>query len=274
MRVLLERLTLVWMSFIVLSLVSTGISDAEIDPGAIEGLWLLNEGEGEVAKDSSGNGKDGTISGAEWVDGKFGRALEFDGTGRDKLIINNYFGIGGADTRTIVFWWKSSATSRHSWLKWGINSATEKYSIRGDIDQIPGKVILRVDVNGGSRFGTIDVCDGEWHHIAVVLPVDSNSVGDHLFYVDGVLDGDAQGGGGGINTNNETTEVHIGAEIPGIWHDDFANGIMDEIAIISAALNEADIKTIMTQGFLKALAVEYTGKLTTTWAAVKTHVER
>ncbi len=31
------------------------------------------------AKDSSGNGNDGTVYGATFVDGKFGKALSFDG---------------------------------------------------------------------------------------------------------------------------------------------------------------------------------------------------
>ena len=47
----------------------------------IVGQWLLNETSGTVAKDTSGNGNDGEIIGkANWVNGKFGKALELDGT--------------------------------------------------------------------------------------------------------------------------------------------------------------------------------------------------
>jgi hypothetical protein len=42
--------------------------------------WHFDEGEGNIVKDSSGNGNDGTIYGATWVDGKFGKALSFDAT--------------------------------------------------------------------------------------------------------------------------------------------------------------------------------------------------
>ena len=38
------------------------------------GLWAFDEGTGNKVKDLSGNGNDGTISGAKWVDGKFGKA--------------------------------------------------------------------------------------------------------------------------------------------------------------------------------------------------------
>ena len=51
---------------------------AQGDDGLVGG-WHFDEGSGSVAKDSSGNGNDGTIHGATWVDGKFGKALSFDG---------------------------------------------------------------------------------------------------------------------------------------------------------------------------------------------------
>ena len=47
----------------------------------IVGQWLLDETSGTVAKDTSGNGNDGEIIGKpNWVNGKFGKALELDGT--------------------------------------------------------------------------------------------------------------------------------------------------------------------------------------------------
>ena len=48
---------------------------------SIVGYWPFDEGSGKVAKNASGNGNDGTFVGnPEWVDGKRGKALEFDGT--------------------------------------------------------------------------------------------------------------------------------------------------------------------------------------------------
>jgi len=49
----------------------------------IDGLvasWHFDEGSGTTAYDSSGNNNDGTIYGATWINGKFGKALNFDGT--------------------------------------------------------------------------------------------------------------------------------------------------------------------------------------------------
>jgi len=41
--------------------------------------WPMDEGKGDVIKDEGGNGHDGIIKGAEWVEGKFGTGLAFDG---------------------------------------------------------------------------------------------------------------------------------------------------------------------------------------------------
>jgi hypothetical protein len=68
--------------FIVISLMFAGLSYSKIDEGSIIGMWLFDEGEGDVAEDSSGNGNSGTLmNGPKWVEGKFGEALEFSGAG-------------------------------------------------------------------------------------------------------------------------------------------------------------------------------------------------
>ena len=51
---------------------------AQSDEGLVA-EWHFDEGAGSVVEDSSGNGNDGVIYGATWVEGKFGKALSFDG---------------------------------------------------------------------------------------------------------------------------------------------------------------------------------------------------
>ena len=41
------------------------------------GYWKFDEGKGDVAKDSSANNLEGRIYGADWVEGKKGKALEW-----------------------------------------------------------------------------------------------------------------------------------------------------------------------------------------------------
>ena len=50
---------LVCCSIIVMSLALTIASEAEVNLDNAVGIWLLDEGVGQVAKDSSANGNDG-----------------------------------------------------------------------------------------------------------------------------------------------------------------------------------------------------------------------
>ena len=59
----------------------TNYGYTEIDLNTAMGIWLFEEGSGTTAKDSSGNGNDGTLQGgAAWIDGAVGGAIEFNGT--------------------------------------------------------------------------------------------------------------------------------------------------------------------------------------------------
>ena len=55
------------------------ICDAKLDMKTVVAMWLLDEGGGEQIADASGNGHDGRFVGGrvKWVDGKFGKGLEF-----------------------------------------------------------------------------------------------------------------------------------------------------------------------------------------------------
>ena len=77
----LEKAILVYGVLICISFISPDLSSAKIDPEAVVGIWFFDEGKGGTAKDSSKNGNDGEIVDVQWVDGKFGKALKFEGGG-------------------------------------------------------------------------------------------------------------------------------------------------------------------------------------------------
>ena len=70
--------------------------------------WPLEDGSGTIATDVSGNGNDGTFSGApEWVDGYFGGGLHVRGDADTDSVV--YTIPGGAtvwETGTIAVWVK------------------------------------------------------------------------------------------------------------------------------------------------------------------------
>ena len=114
MTAVTERLTLLCISFITISLIFAGISDARIEGANCVGMWLLDESSGDVAKDSSGKGNDGTLVGApQWVDGKFGKALELNGVG-------DYMDLPQLPEQT------DQPLSFTAWIKWGGSTATTR----------------------------------------------------------------------------------------------------------------------------------------------------
>ena len=71
--------TLFCISLIITSLMLATQIGAKIDLETAMDIWLFDENKGTVAKDISGNNNHGQIQGAEWVKGKFGTALKFNG---------------------------------------------------------------------------------------------------------------------------------------------------------------------------------------------------
>ena len=73
------------------------------DPSLV-GWWKFDEGSGIIAADSSGNGNDGAFNGnPTWVDGKFGKALHFDGV--DDFVEVPHADILTVDTEVTVMAW-------------------------------------------------------------------------------------------------------------------------------------------------------------------------
>ena len=240
------------------------VYSAIIDQDTIELAYLFDEGNGDVAEDSSGNNRDANIIGAEYVTGRFGKALQFDGVA-DHLIVPDYTGVGALEPRTTVFWFKAEGTREHSWVKWGRNAGGEKYYIRAHVSG--AQCFLRVEVNGGQNFGADDVCNGEWRHCAVVFPEGGASVQDHDLYVDGKQQ-TKDGGDKDMNTDGATVAINIGSRLTG---HAFLLGLMDEVAIFSVDLSENQINAIRNNGIKGALSVDPEGKLATSWANIKTY---
>ena len=237
-----------------------------IDGNTIEAIWLFDDGAGDVVTDSSGNNRHGDIQGgAQWVaDGRYGAALELDGVD-DEVVITGYKGIGGTDPRTTVIWYRTTQQGGQRLVCWGANATAIKYHIR-----LHDTNTLRVETQGGQFYSNEpDLADGEWHHLAVVLPEGSTMCHDHLLYVDGVHIENTGGNDVGVDTDVTTNDVEIGYD-QWIGHGNPAKGTIDEVAIFSAALTAAEINTIMNQGLGDVvLSVSPSGKLATKWADLK-----
>lgn len=235
----------------------------------ITGLWLFDNGEGTVAADSTGNGNDGTIHGATWVDGKFGKALEFDGT-------DDWVEVAHSNTVAFEAGTSFSVTLHFKGTKVGGSLAGKNYE---DTSQATpwyllwngggdNKVTFFLRDSANTSFrpqSTTEIGDDQWHFIAGVADTDS---GKASIWIDGnmeaELDFNADDGYG-------TAEgvFHIGRHF-----DRYTAGIIDEVALYNVALSEADLSGIMNDGLVSVTDVEPKGKLTTTWGTIKHRVSQ
>jgi len=259
MSVLQSRTLKLCVSLIVV-LIFTASSYAAIDLKSIVASWLFDEGSGAIAKDSSGNGKDGSIKGgAKWVAGKFNKAIELNGTDAWTEVPS----IGTFDEVTITAW--VMVTGRIGQWRPIINNNGWK---AGDIhhqlyaDNRVG-FSLCGNTGGDDQFGKFLFDDSQlnkWHHIATTYSDKTKKV---QFYVDGQFDVEtAWGGNKGV----------IGPARIGSWDGGGREwqGMFDEFAIFNVVLSVDDINTVMDKGMKILAAVSNQDKLTTTWATVKT----
>ena len=144
------------------SLIAVHISTAEIDLETAVGIWLFDEGKGGVATDLSGKGNDADLEKSpEWVEGKFGTALKFDGkascvkTGQ-KLLDN-------LEEFTIITWVQTGDVNANRTGLVGQNDAPEFGFIN------PNSVNLWTPTAGGTqRPWEHKHDDGKWHHVGCV----------------------------------------------------------------------------------------------------------
>jgi len=249
------RFLLISVVVLFVACVLTVPSYAKIDIKTCVGMWLFNEDKGDTAADSSGNKNDGKImNGPKLVDGKFGKALEFNG-------VDNYVQMISPDTARAAgqpmtaearIYWKGGAgyqdivTQRepHNWIFY-LHQDNHELSFHGAAQYKSAYAMPK----------------NEWKHVAATVTAD----GIATVYVDGVV----------VHTNpnyvynvSASSNLQIGAAVGG----EYFNGIIDDVAIFNVALTADDIKNIANNGLERALGltpVSPKGRLTTVLGEIK-----
>ena len=226
-----------FISFIsVLGLVLTRASEANL-----VGYWTFEEGSGTIAYDHSGQGNDGTIEGApQWVTGKIGGAMQFDGDD-DQIQLKSVFTTLGSSSNTVATWIRIPLAGTEDL------GATERVGIvLGNYNDSPNSNWelhaagqMRLWWNGGEvdGRGTTDLRDDTWHHLAWVRNKATNA---NYMYIDGQLETTITTLGTDITFN---TTHRIGGDnrgSPPNWH-----GLLDDVQVYSRALSQAEIENIM-----------------------------
>ena len=240
-----------------------------IKPDDVVGLWLFDEGKGDVAGDSSGNGQNGEVlADVKWVKGKFDDALMFPGTVTNTSYVRvpNNPSLDLSE-HSITAWIKVTPTV-DDWqcivCKWEPHQVRNYSLMTQNTEGPPGGLMVHITSGGPKQYvgihGQTSLTDDEWHHIACAY--DGSLLRG---YVDGTMIGEKPAGQPDTNPGDLT----IGARWGGIHP---TTGIIDDVGLFRVALEEDEIKEIMTNGLQKVLdltAVEPLHKLTTTWAGIK-----
>ena len=227
------------------------------------GIWLLNEGKGTVAADFSGNHNDGSLKGAaKWnPNGKYGACVEGNGTDGWVEIPNSPILTRGQGPFTVMAWVKTKVAGWYGVFSKGDNVANHQdwglYTNNGKID-FRGNW---PEAWTGEKFiGKNAAQVGEWAHFAVSW--DQKRL---YFYFNGESDSDFEWAGPFKDTN---AILAIGADPAG--GSESINGFVDEVAMFDESLSKQKIKKAM-EGLEKfSAAVSLSGKLTITWASIKT----
>ena len=225
--------------------VSFGTTQDHLNNGLI-GYWKMDENTGTTnTADSSGNGKTGTfvnIDSTDWVAGKFGSNLDFDGS-------TEYITVASPALPT-------SDYTYSAWVNLDANSDEtifEAFNAAGSADEFSLGVTTsgaagRIEVtnNDGSSFrSTNSISTGSWSHVAAtrqgsLITIYINGSPDPTTYTDGT------------SLDFGSCSLVLGADVDNAASNctssvgNYTDGRMDELRIYNRALTPAEIQKLYT----------------------------
>jgi PGF-CTERM protein/uncharacterized repeat protein (TIGR01451 family) len=206
----------------------------------------FDEGSGSIVRDLSGNGNDGTIYGATWVDGISGKALRFDGVD-DYVDCGTDSSLNLGNEFTIMAWVKSEnnkyqaiAGKHHedsgAYSGYGLKKTTST-SCGSEVGD--NKFSLRVDGGGWNYEYThsdVGYTDTNWHFVVGV-----RRGGTNYLYVDGEQQADT--GSQSLSNTGDPFFIGAGTSPRSSNYANF-NGIIDEVSIYNRALSADEIRAL------------------------------
>jgi hypothetical protein len=236
---------------LLLSTVPTSVAQADT-----VGWWRFNEGSGDIANDSSGNGHHGTLLGTpEWVVGPdgFGGALEF---GPEKCIgvdCGVFDPTNGTGQFTIALWalWDGTGTFQHFITKsagWGPDTMMFQYELWGA--HTSATYTDRVGLSYDPESVPFSVMPkNEWVHLAMTF--DGTNA---ILYLNGVDEEGPKPFAIGPDVDAQL-EIGYNSNRPEISERTF-HGYLDEVRIYDKPLTADEIQIVMLggEGFPNAFA--------------------
>ena len=244
--------TKLFFSIVVVLSLAISYTHAEIDPDRIVGIWLLDEGKGDVAEDASENGREGAITQGKWEEGKFDGALEIKKGGTVTIPLGKGI-IEDKVTFTLWLQFTDIGGQQNYFSIW--DQSNNRY-----VPYKNGGNLLRSWTNTWDIASGVTVKDGTWYHVANVYSGESCSI-----YIDGEE-----------KVSQKVPKFQLQDQDQTAWlATDRGTGflsavIMDEVGLFNDALTEDEIQGIMKDGiYHTAFAVEPSDKLSVLWGKLK-----
>ena len=198
------------------------------------GYWPLDATNGTSARDLSGNGNNGVVTGATWnANGRVNSCLSFDG-------LNNFVQVTNPveNDFSLAFWVKTTQTGGGPQWYNGAGLVDGDYlGVANDFGTalVGRKFGFGVGNPDTTILSTTAINDGAWHHCVATRQQASGSLS---VYVDGSLQAT---GSAGRNSQNASTRLRFGALASG---GGYFNGSLDEIRIFPRALGSNEVAAL------------------------------
>jgi hypothetical protein len=191
--------------------------------------WNFDEGEGDTVKDSAGE-NNGKITNAKWVDGKVGKALDFDGQSA-YVEIPHSDALNLTQAITIEAWVKHRGEYIYSWEAI-LAKGDSAYRIHFDeTDQSFGLGLNGMGQYWNQQSGVVPEPD-KWYFFVATF-----DRGKACLYVDGKQAAATEQAPTEIMTNNYSIIIGENNESPGRYF----NGTIDEVKIYNRALTAEEV---------------------------------
>jgi hypothetical protein len=222
---------------IVLSLTLTTTSRA-----GLVAWWRFDDGSGTTAADSSGNGLDGTLEGGtQWVGGKIGGAIQFNGS--NARVVAPYIPLDNRSF-TITMWVNPVLyTGEQVVFSTGLTGSDNtdmhlRIGGPGSGNVPPGGVRMGFYNNDLDTPGGL-ILENNWYHITFWYDYANRN---RRIYIDGEMEAE----GSASPYLGTTSDTIIGAWGSGQWFQ----GIIDDVQIYNTPLTEDEILVVMQgQGY-------------------------
>ena len=235
-KLMLRKRSMGLLCFVIAAATIFALPGAGPAAGSTSGLvaaYSFDEGAGSVLTDASGNGHDGTISGATWAGGHDGGALSFNGSSAsvDLGALGTFYQSGF----TLEAWLQKATTKKDVGV---LGTWTPSGGPMIWIDHIVGDYQLTLGASGLQYY--LDSGHpanlGQWQHVAATF--DGSTA---RFYIDGT-EVASRSVTYSVGTSNAW---RIGAY--GSPAGNFFDGLIDNVRIYNRALGASEIQTDMGQ---------------------------